>query len=705
MSAVGTAELVDSIGKFFRRYYDDEIKQLAQKYPQEQRSLYVDWNDVFQYNDREREIDAIADDVLAQPEQMQRLFEEALRQYDLPIDVSLGNAHVRFTNLPDGETYDIGGFSPSLKDGSLIALQGQIAKKTKVAPIPTEIAYECQLCGTLNRVPQSGHGFEEPHECKGCDRQGPFRENSDQSEKEDYQKIRLKQPPEQTDGGDGEHLDVRVRDDLVDCVEGGDRVTLVGQFVLEQPSKNSDQETYEMAVEGQAAEVEQTDFKEIEITPELEEVIERIAAGEYGDPIEQFIGSIAPTLEGLDDEKEALTLALFSGVSVEHDDGTRTRGDIHILMIGDPGTGKTTLLEAISEIAPRSVRASGGGASKAGMTAAAVRDEFGDGTWALEAGALVVGDQGVATIDEIDKLDDGVEEAMHDAMASQKVSVNKAGINTTLPSRTSVIAGGNPKYGRFDQYEPYAEQIEIGPTLLSRFDLTFTLTDQPDEDRDRTIASSKIESKEAAKQQSDEDDAGKAELAKIAEQHDLEPLELIRGYIAYAKRNVDPAIEDDEVAQKIEDSYVGLRMANGDDEDAPVPITARKLDGFIRLSEASARARLSETVEMQDVMRAKRLIGSCLQDIGVDEETGEFDTDIVEAGTSQSQRDRIKNLKDLIKEMQNESDRRQADKEKVIETAIDDLGIDKRKAEHEIDKLKTGGEVYERETGWIRVVE
>jgi len=261
MSAVGTAELVDSIGKFFRRYYDDEIKQLAQKYPQEQRSLYVDWNDVFQYNDREREIDAIADDVLAQPEQMQRLFEEALRQYDLPIDVSLGNAHVRFTNLPDGETYDIGGFSPSLKDGSLIALQGQIAKKTKVAPIPTEIAYECQLCGTLNRVPQSGHGFEEPHECKGCDRQGPFRENSDQSEKEDYQKIRLKQPPEQTDGGDGEHLDVRVRDDLVDCVEGGDRVTLVGQFVLEQPSKNSDQETYEMAVEGQAAEVEQTDFK------------------------------------------------------------------------------------------------------------------------------------------------------------------------------------------------------------------------------------------------------------------------------------------------------------------------------------------------------------------------------------------------------------------------------------------------------------
>lgn len=390
---------------------------------------------------------------------------------------------------------------------------------------------------------------------------------------------------------------------------------------------------------------------------------------------------------------------------MEHDDGTATRGDIHVLMIGDPGTGKTILLEAIEKIAPRSVRASGQGASKAGMTAAAVCDEFGDGKWALEAGALVVGDQGVATVDEIDKLDEGVEEAMHDAMASQKVSVNKAGINTTLPTRTSVIAGGNPKYGRFDQYEPFSEQIEIGPTLLSRFDLTFMLTDQPDEDRDRTIASSKIGSKEAAKRDDTDSEAGKAALAKIAEQHDLDPLELIRAYIAYAKRNVEPTIEDEKVAQKIEDSYVGLRLANGEDDDAPVPITARKLDGFIRLSEASARARLSDTVEMQDVMRTKRLIGSCLQDIGIDEETGEFDVDIVEAGTSKSQRDRIQSLKDLIGEMQDQSDRRQANKEEVIETAIDELGIDKRKAEHEIQKLKDKGEVYERETGWVRVIE
>ncbi|EMA29386.1 XRE family transcriptional regulator, partial [Halobiforma nitratireducens JCM 10879] len=170
MSA-STAELVDSIGKFLRRYYDKEIKQLAQKYPNEQRSLYVDWDDIYQYNDRERDINTLAEDILENPEQMQRYFEEALRQYYLPIDISLENAHVRFTNLPDAESYNIGELSPSRKDGNLIALQGQIAKKTKVAPIPTEIAYECQLCGTINRVP-AANGFDEPHECKGCERQG-----------------------------------------------------------------------------------------------------------------------------------------------------------------------------------------------------------------------------------------------------------------------------------------------------------------------------------------------------------------------------------------------------------------------------------------------------------------------------------------------------------------------------------------------------
>lgn len=704
MSA-GTAVLVDAIEKFLRRYYDEEIKELASKYPQEERSLYVDWLDIYQFNDRENDIDALGDDVLQNPDQMQEYFEEALRQYDLPIDLELGNAHVRFKNVPETQTYDIGEFSPSRKDGELLAISGQVSKTSKVEPIPNEIAYECQMCGTITRVP-ARNGFEEPHECQGCERQGPFVENSHQSEKEDYQLIRISQPPEQTNGQDGQDLDVRVRDDLVRCVDPGDRVDFVGKFCLERPPSTSDKKTYDMVVEGQAAEVKQTDFEEIEVDDDLEEIIKRIASGEFGDPFEILVGSIAPTIHGHDKIKESLALSLFSGVRVEHGDGTATRGDIHILMIGDPGTAKTTLLDAVSQIAPRSVRASGQGASVSGMTAAAVRDEFGEGQWSLDAGALVIGHQGVATIDEIDKLPEGVEEAMHDAMASQTVSVNKAGINTTLEAQTSVIAAGNPKYGRYDRYEPMGEQIEIGSTLLSRFDLVFPLTDQPDEERDRKIAKTIYGSKEAAKRD-DSDSEWNPEIEDIINQLnvDYDPLEVLRAWIAYAKRNIDPVIDDDEVSEKLEESYVSLRLANGTDEDEPVPITARKLEGLQRLAESSARARLSHTVEMQDIMRAKDLIGTSLRQIGMDEESEKFDADIVESDTSTSQRRRIKELSNLIREMQKEYDRRAAPVDEVVDRAISELNAGKNQTEHDIQDLKDKGELYEKEEGWIRKID
>lgn len=690
-------ELVDDFEQFFKNYCHEDILELAQKYPQESRSLFVDWMDLYRFDPD------LADDFIADPEQLQRYAEEALRIYDLPVDVELGNAHVRVYNLPDGNTFEIGEFSPSRQDGKLLSLSGQVAKKTKVEPIPTEIAYECQMCGTLNRVPQSGNGFEEPHECKSCERQGPFREASKHSEKEDFQRIRLTQPPEQTNGEDGQFMDVRIRDDIVDCVDGGDRVDFVGEFVLERPSGKSEKITYDMVVDGMAADIKQSDYEEIEITPEIEEKIRTIARGGYGNPFELLVNSLAPKLKGLDGLKEGLILSLFGGVRVKHDDGTATRGDIHVLMIGDPGTAKTTLLEAIGELAPRSVRASGRGASVSGMTAAAVQDDFGDGNWSLEAGALVIGHKGVATVDEIDKLSEGVEEAMHDAMASQKVSVNKAGINTTLPSQTTVVAAGNPKYGRFDEHEPIGQQIDIGPTLLTRFDLMYTLTDQPDEERDRMIAQSKIKSKETAKKENEDSESTLA-IAKALDdiRDEDDALELMRAYIAYARRNIDPVIEDDEVAKKIEDTYVDIRMSNDGDE-GPVPVSARKLDGFQRLAEASARIRLSDTVEMHDVERAKKHVESTLEDVGIDPETGEYDVDIVEAGTSKSQRDRIKTLKQLISDIEEEYD--EGAPIDIIHERADIVDIPEHKVEHEIEKLMTKGEVYEPSTDNLRTTD
>ena len=168
-------------------------------------------------------------------------------------------------------------------------------------------------------------------------------------------------------------------------------------------------------------------------------------------------------------------LAVFGGILKEMPDGTHIRGDIHTLMVGDPGTAKSQMLTYISKLAPRSVYASGKASSAAGLTAAAVRDEFGEGQWTLEAGALVLADMGVACVDEIDKMEDADRSSMHQAMEQQEISVAKAGINATLKSRCAVLAAANPKLGRFDEFLPMHEQINMPPALISRFDLIFSI--------------------------------------------------------------------------------------------------------------------------------------------------------------------------------------------------------------------------------------
>lgn len=679
-----TQELTTDLVQFYRDYYEEEIAKLAQRYPKDQKSLWIDWMDIFRYDS------AIADDIKKKPDQMLEYFEEALRQYDLPLDISFADANVRITNLPDSEVLSVAD-TRSDHVNTYIGVAGQVSKTSDVKPRPIEVAFECQRCGTLTRIPQSGTEFQEPHECQGCERQGPFRMNVEQSTLTDHQLVRLQEPPEQSKGGNGKHIDVMLEDDLVNSVSPGDRVEVAGTLSLDE---DTDGMTFDTYLDGQATAVEETDFEEIDVS-EYEDEIYAIANGEYGDPFEALVGSIAPKIRGYEDIKTGLVLQLFGGVRVQYPDGSADRGDFHILLLGDPGCGKSTLLRAIEQIAPRSTYVSGKGASKAGMTAAAVRDDFGDTEWGLEAGALVMADQGVACVDEIDKVQDDAVSSLHGALESQRVEIQKAGIDATLPARTALLAGGNPKYGRFDMYEPIGQQIDLGPTLLSRFDLMFMLTDEPDEQKDSEIARHMINSRRMANDYTHgtgtTDDMG-----------DIEPTidrETLRAYIAYAKQNIHPVIPD-EVASKIEDWYTNFRMANSGDNDSPVPVTARKIEAIERLSEASARARLSDTVEKEDVERAGRLVMRSMRDVGVDPETGEFDADVVETGQSKAQRDRIQNVKSIIEELQSES-KKGAGHEIVVDEAMEH-GIDREQTEHEIQKLKDKGEIYEQHTDYYR---
>ena len=1221
MAQAGTQDLTERFIQFYRNYYREDIGQLAQRYPNEQRSLYVSYDDLFQF-DRD-----LAEDFLNKPEQMREYAEEALRLYDLPADVSLGRAHVRIENLPEG--IDIRGIRVHDDHiGKLVSVQGIVRKATDVRPKVTEAAFECQRCGTMTYIPQSDGGFQEPHECQGCERQGPFRVNFDQSEFVDSQKLRIQESPEGLRGGETpQSLDVDIVDDITGEVSPGDHVTCVGILHIEQVEQGNEKSAiFDLYMDGVSISIEDEEFEDMDITEaDKRDIIE---LSERDDIYEAMVGSIAPAIYGYEEEKLAMILQLFSGVTKHLPDGSRIRGDLHMLLIGDPGTGKSQMISYVENIAPRSVYTSGKGSSAAGLcvtgdtkvhtsdgflpireiateyhpepvesetsadaehdlytfdrasgrieltesshawrmpekpcrrietahgknleasvntpvlvcgengiewrpvsdvetgdhvgvpkyvdidrssppvreyvelteekikptdesievlrtelidefgtlrdaaaelglsedfvydtlsnrhippdkldtvltatgttideididrvmlrhgegvtipdefdadllyliglvfgdgdvmvsrrggnrgrvrisnsdeevleravnifetkfgksvdieyqddrvpcvrlhsatvarffsnigvespkddialdpnlttaehadaflrglfdadgsvcrrdnggssvqfstvcgelaeqvqlmletygvrsrtrerdrrgtyeradgheiestsiqthlaiygkeldlfadqigfrsteksaaldeivrdaprrgellpvgntlartdggagkywqninrgddpsrertlsmiddldlgavgsvvaevaeanlvwdevvdaentgekevfdltvpdthnflgnglvthnTAAAVRDDFGDGQqWSLEAGALVLADKGIAAVDELDKMDSSDRSAMHEGLEQQKISVSKAGINATLKARCSLLGAANPKYGRFDQYEPIGEQIDLEPALISRFDLIFTVTDSPDAEHDSRLAKHIIKTNYAGELNTQREELASSEFTseQVAEMtQEVAPeidAELLRKYIAHAKRSCYPTMTE-EAKELIEEFYVDLR-SKGADEDAPVPVTARKLEAMVRLSEASARVRLSDTVEREDADRATDIVESCLKDIGVDPETGQFDADVVETGTSKSQRDRIKNIKGLIADIEEEY-QEGAPVEEVLDRA-GEIGMDPGKAEQEIEKLRTKGEVYEPKQGHLR---
>ncbi|WP_336001478.1 minichromosome maintenance protein MCM [Halorientalis halophila] len=696
MARAEDTEVIDLFEEFYRNYYRNEIGELAQKYPNEQKSLYVDWQELYRFDPD------LAQDFRNHPAQFQDYAEEALRLYDLPVDVKLGQAHVRVENLP--ESTDIREIRADHR-GKLISVQGIVRKATDVRPKVTTAAFECQRCGTLTRIPQTAGDFQEPHECQGCERQGPFRINYDQSEFVDAQKLRVQESPEGLRGGETpQSIDVNIEDDITGEVTAGDHVRVSGELNLDQQGSQQEKSPmFDVYMDGSSVTIEDEQFEDMDITTEDKKEI--VALSEEDDIYEQMVDSIAPSIYGYRQAKLAMILQLFSGVTKHLPDESRIRGDLHMLLIGDPGTGKSQMLQYIREIAPRSVYTSGKGSSSAGLTAAAVRDDFGDGQqWTLEAGALVLADQGIAAVDELDKMRPEDRSAMHEALEQQSISVSKAGINATLKSRCSLLGAANPKYGRFDQYESIAEQIDLEPALISRFDLIFTVTDKPDEEEDRNLAEHILTTNYAGelnthRTETSASDYTEEEVARVTDEVAPEiEAELLRKYVAYAKRNVFPTMTE-EAKTEIREFYVDLR-SRGTDEDAPVPVTARKLEALVRLAEASARIRLSDTVEVDDARRVIEIVQRTLEDIGMDPETGELDADVIETGTSKTQRDRIKNLKTLIGDIEDEYDEG-APVERVLERA-EEAGMERSKAEHEIDKLKQQGEVYEPRNDHLR---
>ena len=242
---------------------------------------------------------------------------------------------------------------------------------------------------------------------------------------------------------------------------------------------------FDLAMDANHIDPLQEDFSEIIVSKEEEIEIKKIAKEKS--VYNKLIASVAPSIYGYDMIKLALALQMFGGVRKQKKDGTFIRGDMHILLVGDPGVAKSQMILFISKVAPKSRFVAGKGASGAGLTATVVKDEFLRG-WALEAGAMVLADKGLLCIDELDKISKDDTAALHEALEQQQISIAKANVQATLRAQTTVLAAANPKMGRFDPYGVIGQQIDLPPALISRFDLIFIMRDLPEKEKDTNIA-------------------------------------------------------------------------------------------------------------------------------------------------------------------------------------------------------------------------
>lgn len=665
-------EQVKLLQDFFEMHYYDDLVLALQKGKQH---ISVDFHHLAMFN-----ID-IAQDLLDSPSDMFKTAQLALEKLNLQGDT--GKFFVRFFNLPASQHVNIRDIR-STHIGKLIEFSAVVRQKTDVRPQATSASFECPSCGNIMNIVQTDQKFREPPGC-GCGRKNGF--HLLEKELVDVQKLVLEEATDELDGGEQpKRFNLLLRHDLVSPISEkktnpGSKILVVG-VVNELPiSSNQGIKTidFDLVLEGNYIEPVQEEFSSLVISQEQEKEI--IAFSKTENPFKQMVKSLAPTIYGHERIKEALVLQLLGGVMKPRSDGVKTRGDIHMLLVGDPGAAKSQLLKRVTVIAPKSRFVSGKGASGAGLTAAVVRDEFLKG-WALEAGALVLANQGIVCIDELDKMSDEDRSAMHEALEQQTITISKANIQATLRSETTVLAAANPKFGRFNPFDELGKQINLPPPLISRFDLIFPIRDVPDKDKDDKIASFIL------KLHQDISLADNVELST----------NFIKLYIAYAKRHIRPKLSNESL-EEIRSYYVKLRSSGSEGEGGikSVPITARQLEALVRLTEASAKTRLAKVATVDDAKKAIQLLHYTLSQIGMDPDTGRIDIDRITTGVTSSQRNHIVIVREAINELAKEY--KQIPEEEIMKLC-EKKGLEETKIEEVLQKLNRTGDVFQPKHGF-----
>jgi replicative DNA helicase Mcm len=565
----------------------------------------------------------------------------------------------------------------------LVSISGMVVRSSEVKPLAKKVAYKCTNCNTVTEAQLKGLVMKKPVKCPACSEK-ELEMDPENSLFIDFQMVRLQELPEDLPAGQLPHyIEVTVMSDLVDQCRPGDRIILTGIIRIEQEQLAPQAKTslFRLRMEGNNIEYlggragsKDTRYVErIMISTEDERQIRTIAS--KPDAYEKLIASFAPHIYGHEPIKEAILLLIVGSVTKRLEDGSTRRGDINVLLVGDPGTAKSEMLKFTAKIAPRGLYTSGRGSTAAGLTAAVIRDK--SGIMMLEAGAVVLGDQGIVCIDEFDKIKPEDRSALHEVMEQQTCSVAKGGIVATLNARTSILSAANPIYGKYDPYKNITENVNLPVPLLTRFDLIFIVRDSPDKEKDNLVASHILEihrdSEQAARPAID--------------------IDLFSKYLSYAKQ-IEPALTP-EAIDIVRSYYMDMRRI---ESEGMITVTPRQLEGLIRLASARARLLLKDMVDAEDAQRAIYLVDQMMRTAGVDVNTGKTDLGVL-YGKPQSVVSKEKTFMELFRGLTGAENNDVEDKV-LVDELVKTGKFSDEEARKYIQKFNREGQIFERRPGF-----